>query len=374
MTGTSQPQAAVKSNARYVIALTTFVVAALFFLWTASNAFLLIFAGILFAVFLHALGGLLGRILPLGHSIRLAIVCTILAFLVIGGLVWGGAAVAAQADEFTQILREQVGQVVGWLEQRGWHLPETAASQESGGVEVETADDAGADTPTFRSFLPSFEGVFGTAWAAVAVVFGALGNAVIIVFLGIFFAAQPALYRDAVLLLLPPQRRGHVRSVLNETGEALQHWLLGQAITMSAIFAFVWVGLSLVGVQPAFVLGLQAGLLAFIPNIGPLIAGIFIMLASLGGGFYSVLGALGVYAAAQTLESYILTPMIQDRAIKVPPAFLFASQIVLGLLFGLYGLVLATPLTAIARVFILRFYVEDTLGDEEHAIQRDGGA
>ncbi len=81
-----------------------------------------------------------------------------------------------------------------------------------------------------------------------------------------------------------------------------------------------------------------------------------------------MVGALGVYLAVQTLESYFLTPMIQRRAISVPPAFLFASQITLGLLFGLYGLAWATPLAAIVRVFILRLYVEDELGDQVHDV------
>ena len=116
----------------------------------------------------------------------------------------------------------------------------------------------------------------------------------------------------------------------------------------------------LVGVQPAFLLGLQAGLLAFIPTLGPLLAGVAILLASLAFGKWGVIGGLAVYLTVQTLESYILTPLIQRRAISVPPAFLFASQIILGLLFGLYGLALATPLAAVARVMILRLYVERT--------------
>ncbi len=127
---------------------------------------------------------------------------------------------------------------------------------------------------------------------------------------------------------------------------------------MSVIAVFVWLGLTLVGVGPAFLLGLQAGLLAFVPTLGPLLAGIAIMLASLAFGFGSVVGALAVYLAVQMLESYLLTPLVQRRAISVPPAFLFASQITLGLLFGLYGLALATPLAAVARVFILRLYVK----------------
>ena len=78
----------------------------------------------------------------------------------------------------------------------------------------------------------------------------------------------------------------------------------------------------------------------------------------LASGLFGVIGALAIYFAVQPLESYLLTPMIQKRAISVPPAILFASQIVLGVLFGLYGLAMATPLAAIGRVIILRFYVE----------------
>ena len=160
-----------------------------------------------------------------------------------------------------------------------------------------------------------------------------------------------------MLLLAPPDHRRRLQPVLDEAGERLRHWLLGQSLTMSLIGVFVWLGLTLVGVAPAGLLGLQAGLLAFVPTLGPLLAGIAIILAGLASGMWAVIGAIAVYLVVQTLESYLLTPMIQRRAISVPPAFLFASQIVLGLLFGLYGLALATPLAAIARVFILRLYV-----------------
>jgi predicted PurR-regulated permease PerM len=208
--------------------------------------------------------------------------------------------------------------------------------------------------------LPDVGGLFGPAWTAISTVLGVIGDALVIIFLGLFLATQPAMYRDTLLLLVPPTRRQHYREVFDEAGETLRHWLLGQSLTMTLIALFVWIGLMLVGVGPALLLGLQAGLLAFVPTLGPLIAGVAIMLASLSFGLWGVIGALGVYLAVQTLESYLLTPMIQKRAISVPPAILFASQIILGLLFGLYGLALATPLAAITRVFILRQYVEKT--------------
>jgi predicted PurR-regulated permease PerM len=340
---------------RYAVALTAFAAATLFVLWKASNAFLLIFAGILFGAFLDGLARLLGRTFQWSHGIRLAIVCTMLGGLIVAAIVWGGAMIAMQGMELIATLREQLDQVLGWIEQLGLPVPEFAGASESRQREP---SDGLFDEASIRSFMPGLERVLGTAWTALAVLFGVLGNAVVIIFLGIFFAAQPMVYRDVLLLLVPSARRERFRAVLNETGETLRHWLLGQALTMSAIFLFTWLGLWLVGVKPSFALGVQAGLLAFIPTVGPLISGIVMVLAGLASGLFGVIGALAIYFAVQSLESYLLTPMIQKRAISVPPAILFASQIVLGVLFGLYGLAMATPLAAIGRVIILRFYVE----------------
>jgi predicted PurR-regulated permease PerM len=281
-------------------------------------------------------------------------VCITLAIILIGALAWGGTMLAMQASELTTTLREQINHVLTWLSQRGFSF----APDSLGALTDQGSQKGGSAPPTFRSVLPEVGALFGPAWAAISKVLSVLGDALVIIFLGLFLAAQPAMNRDTLLLLEAPARRQHYREVLDEAGETLRHWLLGQSLAMALIALFVWIGLMLVGVGPALLLGLQAGLLAFVPTLGPLIAGVAIMLASLAFGFWGVIGALGVYLAVQTLETYLLTPIIQKRAISVPPAILFASQIVLGLLFGLYGLALATPLAAIARVFILRLYVD----------------
>ena len=133
---------------------------------------------------------------------------------------------------------------------------------------------------------------------------------------------------------------------------------------MAAIFVCVWLGLTLVGIDGALILGLQAGLLCFIPTIGALVAGIIIVLASLASGLKGVIAGLAVYLLVQTLESYVLTPFVQKRALDIPPATLFAGQILLGVLFGLWGVALALPLMAIAKVLLDRLYIEDTLGED----------
>ena len=354
-----------KALIRYAVFLAAFVACALFVSWKISDALLLIFAGVLFAAFLDAVTGLLGHIMPWARGIRLAIVCITLAIILIAALAWGGTALAMQGSELAATLREQINHVLSWLSQRGIEFtPDSVGDLTDQGSQHSHERNA---TPTLRSILPEVGGLFGPAWTAISMLLGGLGDALVIIFLGLFLATQPAVYRDAILLLAPPAQRPRYREVLDESGETLQHWLLGQSLTMSVIAVFVWLGLTLVGVGPAFLLGLQAGLLAFVPTLGPLLAGIAIILASLAFGFWGVIGAIAVYLAVQTLESYLLTPLIQRRAISVPPAFLFASQITLGLLFGLYGLALATPLAAVARVFILRLYVNRTRDEAEGA-------
>lgn len=347
---------------RYAIIVAVFAVTGLAILWAVSDALLLIFAGVLFAAFLDGITGLLGKAISWPRGVRLAIVCTFLAVVIVAAITWGGVAIATQGSELATKLMDQVDRTIAWLGEQGIEL-----SSDSGGATADQstpAHDRGG-TPALQSVLQDFGGVFGQAWTAVAMVLGVLGDGLIIIFLGLFLATQPRAYRNALLLLVPPAGRERFREVLDESGETLRHWLLGQLLTMVLIGLFVWLGLTLVGVEPAIVLGLQAGLLAFVPTLGPLLAGIAIMLASLSFGLWAVIGALGVYLLVQTLESYLLTPLIQKRAISVPPAFLFASQIVLGLLLGVYGLALATPLVAVARVFTLRLYVDRMSGSHE---------
>jgi predicted PurR-regulated permease PerM len=121
---------------------------------------------------------------------------------------------------------------------------------------------------------------------------------------------------------------------------------------MFAVFLVTWVGLAIIGIPGAFILGIQAGLLAFIPTVGALIAGLIVVLASLASGWIAALSALILFLGVHAMESYILTPIIQRQALDIPPATLFAFQILLGVVFGIWGLALALPLIAIAKVMI----------------------
>ena len=120
--------------------------------------------------------------------------------------------------------------------------------------------------------------------------------------------------------------------------------------------------MTLIGIPGALVLGFITGFLSFIPNVGAVIAGVLIVLASLGSGWAAVAAAFGLYLLVQFLEGNILTPLIQRHAIDIPPATLFAAQIFLGFLFGLWGLALALPLIAIVNVVLKHLHPADETG------------
>jgi predicted PurR-regulated permease PerM len=128
---------------------------------------------------------------------------------------------------------------------------------------------------------------------------------------------------------------------------------------MAAVFLVTWIGLMLIGIQSAFILGIQAGLLAFIPTVGALIAGLIVVLASLASGWIAAASAFVLFLGVHALESYVLTPIIQRQALDIPPATLFAFQILLGVVFGIWGLALALPLMAIVKVMIDYFKAEE---------------
>jgi predicted PurR-regulated permease PerM len=133
------------------------------------------------------------------------------------------------------------------------------------------------------------------------------------------------------------------------------------AITGSATGAILWI----LGVPLPFMMGLITGLLAFIPNIGGLIAVTLASLLALPQGLSTVAWVIGLYCAMQLVESYVLTPLIQKRQVSLPPALLIGFQAFMGLVFGFLGLMVASPLLAVGMVVVNQLYVKDALGDDD---------
>jgi predicted PurR-regulated permease PerM len=154
-----------------------------------------------------------------------------------------------------------------------------------------------------------------------------------------------------------------VRQALLEAAGAMRAWLLTKLLLMVVIGVAVAIGLTLLKVPGAFVLGLVAALLTFIPNFGPFLAAAPAVLLGLAQGPQTALYVVLLYLGVQVVESYVLEPVLAKKVVDLPPALTLTMQIVMGVLLGAVGLAVATPLTAAGVVLIRRLYVEDVLGD-----------
>ncbi len=344
--------------------------ALLLFTWYYAATLFLIFAGVLLGVALNAMTNLLGRVVRLSHSLRLTIVCLVLAGLLSGVIFLGGATIAEQATALSDTIKSQLVGVKALLERNGidtsyfelGSLSATPAASTTPAAPGAAATPAA--TPTHN--LPSAGALASSGGAIVSQTLklllgtvSAVGNFFIVLFLGLTFAAQPGVYRSGLLYMAPAAHRPRATVIIDQISETLERWLIAQILTMAAVFLVTWIGLALIGIQSSFILGIQAGLLAFIPTVGALIAGLIVVLASLASGWVAAASAFALFLGVHALESYILTPIIQRQALDIPPATLFAIQILLGVVFGLWGISLALPLMAIVKVLIDHFKADE---------------
>lgn len=341
----------------------------LLFAWYYAATLFLVFAGILLGVALTAMTHLLQKVMGGPHALRLALVCVVLAGLLSGVVFLGGSTIARQAAVLSNTLKSQLATVKTFLEQHGVdtsYLELGTVTTTPANATDTPSTAAPTPPPGLPKNLPSAGALASGGGAIVSQTLklllgtvSAVGNFFIVLFLGLSFAAQPGVYRKGVLALAPKKHRANVTVVVDRISDTLERWLIAQMITMAAVFMVTWIGLTIIGIDSSFILGIQAGLLAFIPTVGALIGGLIIVLASLASGWVAAFSAFVLFLGVHALESYILTPIIQRQALDIPPATLFAFQILLGVVFGLWGLALALPLMAIVKVIITYLREED---------------
>lgn len=321
--------------------------AGLFLAWQTAGTLLLLFAGLLFGALLDAATRGLAYALPVGRGWRLALVCAMLTLGTASLVVWGGYNLLAQVDGLVALIGDQLRALRGELRAIGIAPP---------------PGSEGGPRTLAQLLLPDPSTLFGTAYSAFSLASGLLGNAIVVVFVGLFAAADPGTYRKGVLALLPRGRRARVGEVLDEAAGVLRWWLVGQLVAVVLIALSTWLGLALIGMPGAFLLGVQAGLVNFVPYLGPVIAAVPIGLAAMAQGTDMVLWAMGMHLVIQTVEGYVLAPLIQRHAVDLPPVLTLAAVALFGTLFGALGVALATPLMAVLKVAVTRLYVEDRLG------------
>ena len=322
------------------------VVVVLVLLWYAINVVLLAFVGVLLAIVLRAPADWLTERTGLREGWSLALVGVVaLALLVALGALFGRG-VASQSLQ----LVDRLPQIVQTIK-------EQLSESEVGAQAVSLIEASGAFAGGEVPFLSRGLGLIGST-------FGAVANILIVVFFAAFMAAQPRLYVDGVLFLVARKRRKRVREVLYEIGHVLRRWLVGQSALAVVVALITGTGLALLGAPFPVVLALLAGLMEFVPYIGPFVAAIPAILVGFAEGPQLALWIGLLFLGVQILESYVAAPLVQHRAVHLPPAVVLFSQVLMGVIVGALGVAVATPLAAAVMVAVSMLYVEDALGDK----------
>lgn len=310
-------------------------------LWQVSRVVILTIAAILVAIALHALSAPLQKYARLPAPVALGIATLGFCGAVIGLVDLFGILAIQQFGGLYQRLPEAWREIQGALQGSSFGrivLAQLPATFDRLGRMVEALPLAGG-------------------------ILGALGECVLIIAVGIYFAADHKTYVEGILHLVPRRRRARMREILLGMGVALRQWLVGMSVDMLLLGTMVFFGLWAIGMPLVFALAVLAGVGVFIPYIGPAMSVIPGIMVALSISPRMALWAGLVYLVALTIEGNLSQPLLQRWAVSIPPALNMLAILVFSPLFGLWGAVLATPLLVGLWVLVKMAYVEDVLKD-----------
>jgi predicted PurR-regulated permease PerM len=321
------------------VGITCGIVAVFALAWILRDVLLIAFGAIVFAVAIRAAARPLSRFAHLREQWAVGIVVVL---LVAGALALGwlfGRQIAQQLQGLGERLPQAVEEVRTWLE--------TQPAGKFVLARISGLSEGGASLAGLQKF--------------VAISATTAGHAVLMFFGGIFMASNPALYLDGFVRLFPIGYRRKLHGALVESGDALRKWLLGQLVSMTCVGTLTGIGLWIVGAPLPLVLGIIAGLLNFIPILGPIIAAGPGILVALTDGPQTAVYAAIVYFVVQELEGHAITPLAQRWAVRLPPAYGLVAVLSFALLFGFFGVLFGIPLAVVVMCLVRNLYVENGL-------------
>lgn len=307
--------------------------------WYLRSLFLMLFGAVVVATMFRALADRIGTLTRWNEGICVALSIVILLGSVAGLAVLFGQQIAQQFEALRETLP------IAWR----------SFEERVGDIGL------GRQLGQIVHGLQQSSGSFANLSQAILSVGNAVAEVLVVLFGGIFLAAQPRFYKTGAIKLVPQNKRGIVAEAMNESERALRLWLKGQLIAMVAVGMVTGFAMWLLGLPSALVLGLLAGILEFVPFIGPIMAAVPAILLALAVSPDLALWVALVYVAVQQLEGYVLTPLVQQYAVDLPSVVLLFSLVGLGMLFGTLGVFLAAPLTVVAYVLVKRLYVIEAL-------------
>ncbi len=350
-------------------------------IWFASPLFLTAFLGILFGLAVSVgVDHLAHRRIPRGLGAAL-IVITFLGLLV-GFGAWVAPTIRAQSIELRRRLPEAIDRLESWANRHNDGLIGSFLTTSNGPVKRDTVPGTGSAAPSAPRAAPppndadtasatplrdrisrQMAGATRYLFPFLSSTLAVLGGLLIILFLAIYIGADPDLYHRGLMLLFPRRARHRAGEVFSAMATVLRRWLVTQLIAMVAIGSVTTVVLLILDVKAAFALGILAGLLEFIPTVGPILSAVPAVAMGFLDSPEKALYVAIAFWAIQFAENHLLIPLLMKGGVDAPPVLTILSQALMAMVFGFLGLMCAVPILAAVMVAVKMLYVEDVVGE-----------
>jgi predicted PurR-regulated permease PerM len=350
------------------------VTVALRFLWIAHAIFIVTFLGILLGLAMARAVDYLERIkIPRGIGAPLVLLALIGLAIGLGALI--GPSLRDQTKQLTTELPKAMQQVEQWINQTPakalvqQHLPPQGKQQQGQQPQGQQKQQSPQTQPQQQGGLTAQIGrelrnATKFLFPIITSVFGAIGGLVIVLFLAMYIAATPGMYREGLRHLIPHRYRDRGDDLLDALRDTLRQWLIARVMAMVIIGVVTGGALALIGVKGAAALGVLAGIMEFVPFFGPVISAIPAIGIALVDSPEKALWVIGLYLVVQQLEGNIVTPLLLKKRLDIPPVLTVVAVSALGVVFGVLGMLIAEPLLAAVLVTTKLLYVQDVVGDE----------
>ncbi|HKW49346.1 MAG TPA: AI-2E family transporter [Gemmatimonadaceae bacterium] len=359
-------------------AIVTAYLIGLLLLWIARDIFLTAFIGVLFGLAVSKGAELLTRLrVPRGAGAALVVFGFL--GLLYGVGVWIAPTLRAQGALLRERVPEAVDRAEAWLNARpglaglilgGQHVTQARTAGVDTALASEAKQRTAADTANAASVPSIRQRVSQELSGASRYFFPFLSSTItiaaglfLILVLSIYIGADPLLYRSGLLQLMPSTGRARAAIVLARVATVLRKWLVTQLIAMVVIGVAATTALLILGVKAAVALGVIAGLLEFVPTIGPILSAVPAVAMGFLDSPEKALYVALAYLLIQQLEGHLLIPILMKEGMDLPPALTIITQGVMALLFGFLGLLVAVPMLAAVIALVKTLYVEDVIGD-----------
>lgn len=363
-----------------VTAIVFGVLIALRFLWIAHAIFIVTFLGVLLGLAVSRAVDVLERVhIKRGLAAPLVILTGIA--LLVGGAALMAPSLRNQTKQLSSELPKIVDQADRWLQQ----TPAKALVQQAPQQQAPPQQESKQPSPDQASSKPQKPGEPGQQeqpgglraqlgkelkgslkflFPIVSSVFGAVAGFVLVIFIAMYVAADPGVYREGILHLVPHSRRDRAEEYVDTLSKTLRQWLVARLMAMVLIGLITGCSLALLKVKGAAALGLLAGLLEFVPFFGPIASAVPAIGVALLDSPQKALYVVILYLIVQQLEGNVITPLLLEKRLDIPPILTVVAVAALGVVFGVIGMLIAEPLLAVVLVTTKMLYVNDVVGDD----------